>query len=110
VFVREVELHLRCGSLGKDLGMRFSRNFSVVSFSCALTGCALFTGVAGPSVSLEESKQAIKDSDYPKLKDLCTGAVAIRTNVANDRDDTCEAAIKILANSMSSRGLGSVAG
>lgn len=90
--------------------MRFSRNFSAFSLASALTGCALFTGVAGPSVSLEESKQAITDSDYPKLKDLCTGAIAIRTNVANDRDDTCEAAIKIAAEKKDTEFLGPLCG
>jgi hypothetical protein len=75
--------------------MRFVGTLSLVSLAAALTGCALFGGLAGPSVSLEESKQAIKDSDYPKLKGMCTGAISIRTNVANDQDDTCEAAIKI---------------
>lgn len=64
-----------------------------------LNGCAVLSAATGidtrPSVTVEESKEAIKNNDYPKLQDMCLDKINIDSNVANYRSDTCVAAIKI---------------
>jgi hypothetical protein len=76
--------------------MKLEKTLALSATALLVSGCAgLMTLVNG--VSVEESKRAIKENDYPKLQDICTGKTPVQSGIANYDDDACAAAIRLAA-------------